>query len=147
MFTLCVHNVAGVVMEYFLAKLRGVDVGVNLGSANILVPQHSLNGPQVGTALQQGSGKTVPQSVGRYGFGDTCLHCLPLYHDKYHGACEVMTAPVQKHVVLLTGLDVEPVTVEKPQVELLYGSVGYGHKALFATFTGYLHELLLQEEL
>ena len=36
-----------------------IDVGVYLGSANIFVPEHALDHPQVGPALEQMSCKGV----------------------------------------------------------------------------------------
>src|SRR5437870_8222481 len=39
------------------------DVGVNLGGRNVGMPEHELNGPQIRAALEQMSGKTVPQRV------------------------------------------------------------------------------------
>ena len=42
--------------------LRG-HVGVDLGGADVRVPQHDLNGPKVGAAFQQVARKTVSQAV------------------------------------------------------------------------------------
>src|ERR1700686_2380314 len=39
------------------------DVGVNLGSGNVGVAEHELDGPEVRSALEQMSGKAVPQHV------------------------------------------------------------------------------------
>src|SRR5260370_37474096 len=41
------------------------DVGVNLGSRNVRVAEHELDGPEVCAALEQVRGKTVPQHVMR----------------------------------------------------------------------------------
>src|SRR5260370_33671567 len=42
-----------------------VDVSVNLSGRNICMPEHELNGREVGSALEQVRGKTVPQHVRR----------------------------------------------------------------------------------
>ena len=47
--------------------------GIDLGSGNIGMAQHGLNGTKIGPALQQMGGKGMPQSVRRNCFGDTRL--------------------------------------------------------------------------
>ncbi len=44
-------------------KALGRHVGVNLGGGNIRVPQHDLDGTQVGTALQKVAGKRMSNNV------------------------------------------------------------------------------------
>src|SRR3712207_7463084 len=77
-------------VEDFFTQGCGVDVGVYLGGGDVLMTQHGLNGPQVGTALEERRGETVAQGVGRNGLGDTRLYGLTLDHDEYHGAGEVV---------------------------------------------------------
>ena len=102
------------VLQYFAAQVGGFEVGVDLGGAYALMAEHGLNGPQVGTALEQNRGKGVAQGVRLNGLLDARSHGLPLDHDEYHGAREVMAAPVEKHVVFLAGLDGHQIAVHIP---------------------------------
>jgi hypothetical protein len=46
-----------------LQQLRGVDVGISLRGGQLHVPEKLLNGTEVCAALEQMTGKRVPQSV------------------------------------------------------------------------------------
>ena len=61
-----------------------IDVGVYLCSANIFVPEHALDHPQVGPALEQMSCKGVTQSVRADAFLDT-RHLCQLSDDVEEG--------------------------------------------------------------
>ena len=56
-FPTTLSYVSGMVMEDFLAQSVGVDMRVYLGGAYALVPQHRLDGTQVGAAFKQSGGK------------------------------------------------------------------------------------------
>ena len=68
------------VFQYFLPQRMGVDVGVNLCCGYRLMPEHCLNGAQIGTTLQQFGGKGVAQGVRRDGLLDAGILGLLLYH-------------------------------------------------------------------
>lgn len=52
-----VLHVAWVVLENLVAELRTVDVHIDFGCGDALVPQHLLNGAQIGSTLKQMGGK------------------------------------------------------------------------------------------
>lgn len=60
-------DVSRMVLKYLLAQRVAVDVGVNLGRADALVPQHGLYCAQVGAAFEQRRGEAVAQGVGADG--------------------------------------------------------------------------------
>ena len=47
-----------------LVQATAVDMRINLSGRDIGMPQHLLNGPQVGTALKQVGGKSMPELMG-----------------------------------------------------------------------------------
>ena len=54
------------VVKNLLTQGSDVDMSVYLRSLDVLVPQHLLDGSQVGTALKQRRGKRVAQRVWRH---------------------------------------------------------------------------------
>ena len=46
--------IAGMMLKDFLSEGVRIDVRVNLGSTDIFVTEHRLNGAQVGSAFQKG---------------------------------------------------------------------------------------------
>ena len=62
----------------------GVDVGVDFGGDYALVSEHLLDGPQVGSVLDQMCGEGVAEGVGRYLLGDAGLFALAFDHQEYH---------------------------------------------------------------
>ena len=81
---LFVGNVSWVMVKNFLAQRGRVDVCIYFGSADTFVPKHSLNGTQVGSALEQSRGKRVSQRMRRYCFLYSCISCVVLYHYQNH---------------------------------------------------------------
>ena len=49
---------------------RSVHMGISVGCPNVLMPQHFLDEPEVGSILQEMSRKTMSQSVRRDRLGD-----------------------------------------------------------------------------
>ena len=79
-----VHNVSGVMVQYLFAQCTYVYMGVYLCRPDALVPQHLLNGTQIGTAFQQFGSKRMAQSVRTDGFTNAGCLGLTLDHDEYH---------------------------------------------------------------
>lgn len=107
-------HVSRMMVQYLVAQSGYVYVCVYLCSLDILVSQHLLNGTQIGTALEQGSGKGVSQGVWRHCLCYACLLGSALYHDENHGAREVGTTSVEENIFLLAWLHLHKVTVEEP---------------------------------
>ena len=121
-------------------------MGVDFGGSDALVPEQCLYDAQVGTSLEQCGGEGVAQGVGRDVFLDACFCSLSLNHDENHGACEVGTPPVEKHVVFFSRLDTHLVAHLKPQVQLVQSTVGDGHEALFLSLSHDAQELVFAVE-
>ena len=51
------------VFQYFLPEKLPVDMCINLGSRYLLMSQHLLDGPQVGTAFQQMGRKRMSERM------------------------------------------------------------------------------------
>ena len=75
---------AGMMVEDGALPLAGVDVGVDLGGEDALVPEHLLYGAEVGSVLDEVGGEGVAEGVGGYLLGDTCCLALTLDYQKYH---------------------------------------------------------------
>ena len=134
-------------LEHGLPQRLLRDMCVYLGGAYRLVSQQRLYHAQVGPSLEQGGGKRVSQRVGRDGLQQSRLFGLLLQHDEDHGTREVVAPPVQKHVVFLAGLYLQPLTVHEPVAEFLQCQWRYGHEALLLSFAHHPHILLLRVEL
>ena len=92
-------------VEFFEILL--IYVGVDLGGADVHVPQHRLDEPEVGPALQQMSRKGMAQDMGTDPLGDTGLQGIlsqdlpktlpaelsPPIVQKKHRACLLYTSP------------------------------------------------------
>ena len=72
-----------VIKDFFTQSCR-VDMRINLGGSYALMAQHGLNGTQISTTLEQRSGETMAQGVGRNGLLYTRFFCLSLDHDENH---------------------------------------------------------------
>ncbi len=59
-------------MLVYRAEVFPVDVGVDLGSGEVRVPQHFLDGAEIGSTLEQMGGKAVPKRVQRNPLADGC---------------------------------------------------------------------------
>ena len=84
--------------------------------------------------------------MGRDGLLDARLDGLPLHHDEYHGAREVGTTAVQKHIVFFAGLDFHEVTVYEPVVQLADSRLRDRYQPLFRPLAHHAHETLGNEE-
>ena len=91
---------------YLLPEGGHVDVGVYLGCSDALVTQHSLDGTERGSTLEKGSSKGMTQGVGGDGLLDASHCSLLFYHYENHGASEVCTPAVEKHIILFARLNI-----------------------------------------
>lgn len=81
--------IAGMMLKDFLSEGVRVDVRVNLGSTDIFVTEHRLNGAQVGSAFQKGRSKRVTERVRGDGFRDSGLQGLAFDHNQNHCSSEM----------------------------------------------------------
>ena len=52
------------VLQNLLSEVALVDVHIDFRGADVLVAEHCLNGPQIGSAFQKLCSEAVPESVG-----------------------------------------------------------------------------------
>ena len=110
--------------QYLLSQMGGVDVCVDLGGGNGLMPQHGLDGTEAGTTFKEGSSEGVSEHVGRDGLLNASLLYEVFYHQEYHDACERLLAPMtHKHIVLIFWGYGKQVTVKKIETEFTDGFV------------------------
>ena len=122
--------VAGVVGKDFVAQARAVDVDVDLGGGDALVPQHLLDGAQVGTTLEQMGGKTVAQGVRTDDLADARQLTQLLDDVKYHLAREHGTTTVEEQDVLAAFLGhLVGTGLLQIEVNLFDGDLRDGHQA------------------
>ena len=79
-------DVAGVVEEDFFAQASAVDVDVDFGGGDALVPKHNLYDTQVGTTLNEMRSKAVTKCVRRDVLGYTGTFCILPNEDKQGNA-------------------------------------------------------------
>lgn len=141
-----VFDVSGVELQDVVSERLVVEMGIYLCGADAGMSQQCLYDAEVGASAQQCGGKGVAQGVGRYVFGDSCGLGLPFDHDEYHGAREVMAAPVEKHEVFFARLDGHLAAVVKPKVQFADCPVGDGHKPFLVAFAQHAYELFGKKE-
>ena len=77
-----VLDVAGMVLQDFLAQMAAVQMHVDFGGADVFVAEHGLDGAEVASALEQMGGKAVAEGVGADVLGDAGTAGVFLYEDK-----------------------------------------------------------------
>ena len=107
-------------------------MGIYLGGSYPFVPQHGLDGAQIGTALEQRGGKRVSKGVRTDGLLDACRLGLAFDHDENHGACEVCPSPIEKHIIAFTGTNDHQVAVDEPVFQFCNRLWRDGDEAFFA---------------
>ena len=113
--SLSVLDVAGVVLQNFLAQVAAVQMHIDFCGANVFVAEHGLYGAEVGAPLQQMGGKAVAEGVGADVFGDAGPLCVFLYEDKEADAAQMAASGGgDEDVVLFSGSYFQPLSHRKP---------------------------------
>ena len=133
----------GVVLEDFLAQRLAVDVRINLGGSDFLVPQHRLDGAEVGPALEEVRREGVAEGVRADGLVDTRERGLLLDDGEDHDAGEGRAATVEEKVVLEAGLGGDGLAVEQVEADFVEGGLGDGDEALLAALAPDTDKLFL----
>lgn len=139
-------DVAGMVLDDFAAQHGAVDMRVDFGGGDALVPQHALDGPQVGASLEQVGGKRVAEGVGADGFPDTRAPGQLLDEVEYHDAPDAVAPAGEKHVILEPRFQPPVAAVGQPIPDFFDGSGRDGHEPLLAPLAVYLDEAFIQIE-
>ena len=103
----------------FLPQRLVVHVGVDLRCAEVSMSEQFLNDAQISPTLEQCRCEGVAERVWRDRLFDTRSLSLSFHHDQNHRTREVVSASVEKDVVLLTGFDFHLSPVVKPQLQLM----------------------------
>lgn len=122
----------GMMLEDFAAQRLAVDVRVNLGGSDFLVPQHLLDGAEVGPALEEVRREGVAEGMRADGLVDTRERGLLLDDGENHDAGEGRTATVEEKVVLVAGLGGDGLAVGQVEADFAEGGLGDGDEALLA---------------
>ena len=133
----------GVVLEDFLAQRLAVDVRINLGGSDFLVPQHRLDGAEVGPALEEVRREGVAEGVRADGLVDTRERGLLLDDGEDHDAGEGRAATVEEKVVLEAGLGGDGLAVGQVEADFVEGGLGDGDEALLAALAPDTDKLFL----
>ena len=113
--SLSVLDVAGVVLQNFLAQVAAVQMHIDFCGANVFVAEHGLYGTEVGAPLQQMGGKAVAEGVGTDVFGDAGPLCVFLDEDKEADAAQMAASGGgDEDVVLFSGSYFQPLPHRKP---------------------------------
>ena len=108
-----------------------VDVHVDLRRADVFVSEHRLDGPQIGTALQELRGEAVAEGVRTDALLDTRLLGIRLDIDEERDAAEVLAASQgDEHVVFLARLYRDALPHDEPLPQLLDGALADGNQPL-----------------
>src|SRR5689334_15251930 len=88
-----------------IPQVLSVEVSIDLCSGNAFMPQHLLDGSQVGAAFYQVGGKRMTKSMWRDILADTGLLHQILQKEKDHYTGKPGAPPVQEQDIFLPRLD------------------------------------------
>ena len=92
-------------------------MGIDFGSTDAFVSQHSLDGAQIGSTLQQVGGKAVSEGVGRNGLLDVRLFGVDLDVVEYSDARQMLLARrTDKDVIFFARFDVDGIAESEPRL-------------------------------
>ena len=131
----------------FLSQMTPIDMHVNLRRRDVLVSQHRLNGSQIGSSLQQMSGKAVAESVWTDDFLDISKLGILLDVDEETDATHVATAfGGDKDIIFLAWLYLDTLSSHKPPAKFLDGFPADWNKTLLASFPMHAYETFFEKE-
>ena len=122
----------GMMLEDFAAQRLAVDVRVDLGCRDFLVPQHRLDGAEVGPALEEVRREGVAEGMRADGLVDARERGLLLDDGENHDAGEGRAATVEEKVVLVAGLGGDGLAVRQVEADFAEGGLRDGDEALLA---------------
>ena len=134
-------------LQDFLTQMRGIDVGVDLSGGDRLMPQHGLDGTEIGTTFEQRGGKRMTESVWRNCLLNACFCYKFLNHQEHHHPSErFLTAITDKHIILIFKRNGQCIATFEIEPQLMDGFLGDGYQALLRTFAFHLDELLIKKK-
>ena len=97
----------GVMVEKFGTESGAVEMDVDFGGGDRFMPQHFLDGTQVGAPFQKMGGERVAQRVGAYLFHDSGRgRKIPDYVEHHH-PCHFFPSAVEQQYVLAPFADIQ----------------------------------------
>ena len=135
------------VFDDFTTQHVAVDVGVDFRSADAFVPEHGLDGTEVGTPFKQMGGEGVTEGVRTDGLLQPDAFGQLLDDVEDHDAGDVLSESADEDIVVVARLDVLSVAVDEVMFEFLDGTGRDGDQPLLAPFAFHLDEAFLQIEL
>ena len=123
-------------LEDFLSEVALVDVHVNLGSADVFVSEHRLDGSQICPSFQELRGKTVPEGVRADAFPDSRFLGILFDIDEEGYSAEVFASSKRdENVIFLAWFHFDVLPHDEPLSQLLDGVIADGHKSFLPSFT------------
>ena len=105
------------VLQNLISKKAAINVGIDFGCTDTFVSQHSLDGAQVGSALQQVGGKAVSEGVGRDYLLYARLFGVDLDVMEHCDARQVLLARrADKDIILFARFDVDGIAESEPRL-------------------------------
>ena len=80
-------------------------MGIDLGRSDGSMPQHFLDGPQVGATFNQVRGEGMPEGMRTDGLPDTRFFCQVFYNVKDHDPAKLLSPAIQENKIFMAPLD------------------------------------------
>lgn len=133
--------------HYFFTQTAAVYVGINLSSGYLFMTQHTLDGSQIGSALQKVGGKRVTERMWTHrlvyaGQGGKIFHNVKNHYPGQGPSA----ADTQEQVRLRSRFDIYVATVGKIEFNLMDRPARYRNEALLAALAGNPDETLVEEK-
>lgn len=127
--------------------MGGIHVHVYFGGAEILMPKHVLHGTQVGAALQQMSGKTVPEGMWRdIPVNTSPLGIFPDEDEQGYAGKFLASGAGDEDIVFMAALDIYMFPHSEPYPKFLYCLGRNGDKAFLVALAADADEPFVQEQ-
>lgn len=131
-------------VDDFASKQVAVYMGIYFGGSDAFMPQHRLDGSEVGAAFQQMRRKRMPEGMGADRLPQTDAGRQLLDDVKNHDAGDVLSKFADEDIVLITGPDALVVAVVEIQGYFSDRFLRNGHQALFVAFPFHLDEAVVE---
>src|SRR3712207_1135558 len=107
----------------FTAQHFTIDVRINLCCCDGFMPEHTLDGTQIGPSFEQMCGERMAERMGADVFSDVCLHGKLFNQMENHDSGKRFSAPVaHKDEIFVSRLYFNAVAVGEIESEFVYGA-------------------------
>ncbi len=139
--------VARVVGLDFVSEGLSVDMGIDLRRGYAFVPEHELNGLEVGPAFEQMCGEAVAEGVRADALVDACRLGQLLDEDEDHNARYGFASIAQEDKFLLSAYRIGAFGIGQIAPQFGHSCLTHRHETLLATFAIDAQERFVEEEI